>query len=376
MSTEQTTTETGGAASARIAAFLREEILHGRFRPGDRIRQEDIAERFGASRLPVREALRMLEAEGLTEHEPNKGARVPRLSQHEVDMIYQMRERLEPLALIESLPVLTTEEHERLEDVQRRIEDNDDVERFLDLDREFHMLTYSGCALDPLNSMVTRMWNSTQHYRRMFVQMGGRSRMWVVNAEHRLILDAVVRRDPTDAERYLQGHIRRTRIELGHHPGRVRGAPVTRVTVNGTEVVLAGDGDTPLLTALRDELGLVGSRFGCGEGLCGACFVRLGDAVVPSCQTPLWQVEGQAVTTVEGLSDEGGPHPVQQAILDRQAAQCGFCVAGIVVRAAALLESEPGADAVRVAEALDRNLCRCGSQQRIVDAITAVSTQQ
>lgn len=216
---QQTTTDTGGAASARIAAFLREEILHGRFRPGDRIRQEDIAERFGASRLPVREALRMLEAEGLTEHEPNKGSRVPRLSQHDVDVIYQMRERLEPLALIESLPKLTEEEHDRLDEVQQQIESNTDVERFLDLDREFHMLTYSGCALDPLNSMVTRLWNSTQHHRRMFVQMGGRSRMWVVNAEHRLILDAVVRRDPVDAERYLQGHIRRTRIELGHHPG-------------------------------------------------------------------------------------------------------------------------------------------------------------
>jgi aerobic-type carbon monoxide dehydrogenase small subunit (CoxS/CutS family) len=150
---------------------------------------------------------------------------------------------------------------------------------------------------------------------------------------------------------------------------------VTRLTVNGTEVTLAGDGDTPLLTALRDELGLVGSRFGCGEGLCGACFVRLGDAVVPSCQTPLWQAGGQAVTTVEGLSDERGPHPVQQAILDRQAAQCGFCVAGIVVRAAALLEAEPGADGVRVAEALDRNLCRCGSQQRIIDAVVAAGAQ-
>jgi aerobic-type carbon monoxide dehydrogenase small subunit (CoxS/CutS family) len=140
-------------------------------------------------------------------------------------------------------------------------------------------------------------------------------------------------------------------------------------------VTPGGDGDTPLLTALRDELGLVGSRFGCGEGLCGACFVRLGDAVVPSCQTPLWQAEGRAVTTVEGLSDERGPHPVQQAILDRQAAQCGFCVAGIVVRAAALLEAEPGADGVRVAEALDRNLCRCGSQQRILDAVVAAGAQ-
>ena len=150
---------------------------------------------------------------------------------------------------------------------------------------------------------------------------------------------------------------------------------MTRVTVNGTEVVLASDGDTPVLTALRDELGLVGSRFGCGDGLCGACFVRLGDAVVPSCQTPLWQAEGQAVTTIEGLSDERGPHPVQQAILDKQAAQCGFCVAGIVVRAAALLESEPGADAVRVAEALDRNLCRCGSQQRIIDAVVTAGAE-
>jgi nicotinate dehydrogenase subunit A len=149
---------------------------------------------------------------------------------------------------------------------------------------------------------------------------------------------------------------------------------VTRVTVNGAEVVLESDGDTPLLTALRDELGLVGSRFGCGEGLCGACFVRLGDAVVPSCQTPLWQAEGQAVTTVEGLSEDG-PHPVQQAILDGQAAQCGFCVAGIVVRAAVLLESEPGADAVRVAEALDRNLCRCGSQQRIIDAVVTAGAR-
>jgi DNA-binding GntR family transcriptional regulator len=216
---QQTVADTGGAASARIATYLREEILHGRFRPGERIRQEDIAERFGASRLPVREALRMLEAEGLTEHEPHKGARVPRLSRHDVDVVYQMRERLEPLALIESLPLLTEEEHDRLDDVQRRIEANTDVDRFLDLDREFHLLTYSGCSLDPLNSMVTRLWNSTQHYRRMFVQLGGRSRMWVVNAEHRLILDAVVRRDGVDAERYLQGHIRRTRIELGHLPG-------------------------------------------------------------------------------------------------------------------------------------------------------------
>jgi len=210
--------DSGGAASARVAVYLRNAIMGGELRPGDRIRQEDIAAKFGASRLPVREALRMLEAEGLTEHEANKGARVPRLTQHEVEVIYQMREKLEPLALAESLPSLADIDHERLEDVQRRIEENDDLDRFLELDREFHLLTYSGCTIDPLNSMVTRLWNSTQHYRRAYVALGGQSRMWVVNCEHRLILDAVMRRDAADAERFLEGHIRRTRIELGRHP--------------------------------------------------------------------------------------------------------------------------------------------------------------
>ena len=143
------------------------------------------------------------------------------------------------------------------------------------------------------------------------------------------------------------------------------------LTVNGSSVTVTSDGDTPLLTALRDELGLVGTRFGCGQGLCGACFVDVDGTVLPSCQTPVWQVEGARVTTVEGLSRGGAPHPVQQAILDRQAAQCAFCISGIVVRAAALLRDEPDADADRVAEALDRNLCRCGAHRRILAAVLA-----
>jgi DNA-binding GntR family transcriptional regulator len=207
-----------GAASARVASYLRDLILHDGLLPGDRIRQEEIAERFGTSRLPVREALRMLEADGLVEHEPNKGASVPRLSMHEVDVVYRMRERLEPLALTESVPLLTDDDLAHLEEVQCQIEANDDLDRFLDLDREFHLGTYSGCRIDPLNAMVIRLWNSTQHYRRAYVALGGKARMWVVNAEHRLLLDAVVRRDTTDAERFLEGHIRRTRIELAHHP--------------------------------------------------------------------------------------------------------------------------------------------------------------
>jgi DNA-binding GntR family transcriptional regulator len=89
---------------------------------------------------------------------------------------------------------------------------------FLALDREFHLLTYSGCRIDPLTSMVTRLWNSTQHYRRAFMALSGSRRMWVVHSEHRLLLDAIQRRDTVDAERYLSGHIRRTRIELDRHP--------------------------------------------------------------------------------------------------------------------------------------------------------------
>ncbi len=208
----------GGAASARVASYLRDLILSDELKPGDRIRQEDIGGRLGASRLPVREALRMLEAEGLTEHEPNKGARVARLTMHELEVTYRMRERLEPLALTESLPLLSHDDHAQLADVQRRIEDNTDLDRFLELDREFHLGTYSGCHIDPLNAMVTRLWNSTQHYRRAYVALGGQERMWVVNSEHRLLLDAVVRRDVVDAERFLEGHIRRTRIELVRHP--------------------------------------------------------------------------------------------------------------------------------------------------------------
>jgi len=210
--------ETGGAASARVASYLRDLILRDVLKPGDRIRQEEIAERLGASRLPVREALRMLEAEGLTEHEPNKGARVPRLTMHELDVIYLMRERLEPVALSESVPQLDEDDLVRLEDLQQQIERNTDLDRFLELDRAFHLATYSGCHIDPLNAIVTRLWNSTQHYRRAYVALSGPDRMWVVNSEHRLLLDAVMRRDSPDAERFLEGHIRRTRIELGHHP--------------------------------------------------------------------------------------------------------------------------------------------------------------
>ena len=149
---------------------------------------------------------------------------------------------------------------------------------------------------------------------------------------------------------------------------------MTDLRVNGRAVSVDADPDTPLLTVLREDLGLLGSRFGCGLGLCGACFVRLDGAVVPSCNTPLWQAEGTEVVTVEGLSPDGAPHPVQQAVLENQAAQCGFCISGIAVNAATLLDQQPDADEDMIVAALDRNLCRCGVQRRIVDAVLSART--
>ncbi len=207
-----------GAASARVADHLRRAILTGEIRPGEWIRQEEVAERLGSSRLPVREALRILEAEGLTEHERHRGARVPSLSMHEVDVIYRMREQLEQLAIAESIPNLTPVDVGRLERIQAEIEANDDVATFLELDRQFHLTSYGGCRIDQLTGTVVRLWNSTAHYRREFVTLTGPGRKWVINAEHRLLLDAIARRDVVDAERFLAGHIRRTRIELGKHP--------------------------------------------------------------------------------------------------------------------------------------------------------------
>jgi len=206
------------AASERVAAALREEILDGRIPPGSWIRQEEVAARLGASRLPVREALRMLAAEGLITVEANRGARVPALDRREVEVLYRMRERLEPLALIESLPTLTDEQLDRILDLQSRIDKCTDIREFLVLDREFHLATYSACDIDHLQDTVTRLWNATQHYRRAFMELAGPQRRWVVNAEHSLLVDAIQRRDPVDAERYLVGHIRRTRRELVAHP--------------------------------------------------------------------------------------------------------------------------------------------------------------
>lgn len=148
---------------------------------------------------------------------------------------------------------------------------------------------------------------------------------------------------------------------------------MTALAVNGRTVDVDRPDDTPLLTVLRDALGLVGSRFGCGQGLCGACTVLLDGVPVPSCDTPLWQAAGHEVVTVEGLGADG-PNRVQRALIEHQAGQCGFCLSGIVVRATALLDREPDATEDHVREALAPCLCRCGTHQRIVEAVLSART--
>jgi len=209
---------THGAAGARIAAELRQAILDGEYAPGARIRQEDLAGRHGASRLPVREALRLLEAEGLVTLVANTGAWVSTVSLVECAEMYQIRERVEPLLLRYNVPLLSDDEIDRLQLLADSMERSDDVEQFLRLDRDFHLSCYTAADTAVLGEMVLRLWNRTQHYRRAFTRMfrseGDRS----VHHEHQLLVSAIRRRDLDEAERVLAGHIRRTRLELSRHP--------------------------------------------------------------------------------------------------------------------------------------------------------------
>ena len=148
------------------------------------------------------------------------------------------------------------------------------------------------------------------------------------------------------------------------------------VTVNGTGHTLVCDPGAPLLDVLRHELGLAGPRFGCGLGLCGACFVIVDGMARSSCDYPARAADGTQVTTVEGLLDGGTLSAVQQAFLDEQAAQCGYCTSGMIVTATALLERNPAPTGQEVREALDGNLCRCGTQRRIVTAVLTAAARR
>ena len=144
--------------------------------------------------------------------------------------------------------------------------------------------------------------------------------------------------------------------------------------LNGRSAHSNAKGSTPLVYVLRGEMGLMGARIGCGEGHCGSCTVIVDGKAVTSCDLPLEAVAGKSVETVEGIVRDGRPHPVQQAIIDEQAGQCGYCLTGIVMRAKVLLDSNPAPTRREIASALDGHLCRCGAQPRILRAIARAAT--
>ena len=148
------------------------------------------------------------------------------------------------------------------------------------------------------------------------------------------------------------------------------GSPqTTKLVVNGVERAIAADPDTPLLHVLRNQLDLTAAHFGCGVNQCGACHVIIDGHAVASCDTPLWAAAGKSVTTLEGLGTPEQPHALQRAFIAEQAMQCGYCISGILMTAAALLRHNPTPSETEVRAALDRNLCRCGSHNRIVRAV-------
>lgn len=206
-----------GATGARIAGTLREAILAGEYQPGERIRQDELAERNGASRLPVREALRMLEAEGLVTLVANTGAWVSSISASECQEMYEMRERLEPLLLRLNVPLVPDAMVDELEGLAAAMEQTDDVERFLQLDRRFHLSCLDFAATTVLGDTVLSLWNRTQHYRRAATRLMSSVGDRGIHYDHRLIVGALRHRDGDEAEQVLARHIRRSRLELVRH---------------------------------------------------------------------------------------------------------------------------------------------------------------
>ena len=147
-------------------------------------------------------------------------------------------------------------------------------------------------------------------------------------------------------------------------------ARISELRVNGAPRRVEADGERSLLSVLRDDLGLTGSKYGCGEGQCGACTVMIDGEAVRSCITRVGLVADRAITTIEGLeSDDGRLHPLQQAFLDHDAFQCGYCTSGMIVAGAALLAKEPAPGDPTILKAMQRNVCRCGTYPRILAAI-------
>ncbi len=205
-------------ASDLILEGVRNLILRGDLKPGERIRQEALASEYGVSRIPVREALRQLENEGLVSLVPHSGARVARVDLNECVELYRLREVIEPVVIVASVPNLTDENVADLRERMLAIEAAaGDVQKWLAEDRQFHLASYRAAEMPQALRMVEGFWNQTQQYRRAYVGNLPPERLEVVHLEHRLIIDAIERRDAEDAGERQRQHIRRTRVGLLDH---------------------------------------------------------------------------------------------------------------------------------------------------------------
>ncbi len=142
-----------------------------------------------------------------------------------------------------------------------------------------------------------------------------------------------------------------------------------QLEVNGKRYTVQCDPETPLLSALRDQLGLTGTKYGCGEGQCGACTVLLSGTPRRSCQIPVNAATAKPITTIEGLEKDGRLHPVQQAFLDAEAFQCAYCTSGMILSSVGLLSTNPNPSSADIVQSLQGNICRCGTHPRILDAV-------
>ncbi len=215
---ETATTKT--VQASRIVEQLRRQILDGDRAPGTRLGQESLAAEFTASRMPIREALRALEAEGLVTIKAHSGAWVSALHQEEFEQCYKLREVVEPMVIGESVPLLSGAQIDQIGELADLIDNTGgaaDLRSFLRLDREFHLLSYAGATYPFLTDLVTRLWNMTQPYRRELVRFMPAESFQATCAEHHLIVDALRSRDIDAAQTLVRLHIRRTRITLSRY---------------------------------------------------------------------------------------------------------------------------------------------------------------
>jgi len=201
--------------SARIADEIRSAVLSGEMAPGTHVGQEWLAGKFGSSRIPVREALQQLQSEGLVVLAPNRGARIVDVTSQESIEIYKIREVLEPLAILESVPRLTEDDIASLDATVRLLEQVSTVQDYILLDREFHLKTYFRAPMPNLRSMIERYWNSTQHFRRTFVKDSlAKDGLPFSDPQHLLLMETIRERDAEGASAVVRLHIRRTRLMI------------------------------------------------------------------------------------------------------------------------------------------------------------------